>query len=697
MATHKVQGDHLDRQALIYVRQSTLMQVLKNTGSKIRQYDLGQRALELGWSPERIVVIDEDQGTSGTSFAERDGFEQVVAEVGLGRTGAVFCLEASRLARSCSNWYRLIEICALTRTLVVDEEGVYDPGQYNDRLLLGIKGAMSESELHWLHNRLMGGKLAKAQQGELRLPLPTGLIYDAANQVNLDPDEEVQQAVRLLFDLFEELGTATAVVKHFKRHGLLFPTRQWGGAEHGQLTWKPLGTGRVLAVLHNPTYAGAYAYGRSRSQSHIQTLPEQIHPRLVKHTRRLNNPEEWTFLLLDTHPGYITWEQFLRNRQRLDGNRTSRAEDRRGPAREGTALLQGIALCGRCGRRMTIRYLEDGLTPVYRCAQAYHQFGEPTCQSIRGDSIDTAVAQTFLTAMQPAQLEISLATLEQLEIQARQIDEQWQRRLERVRYEADLSRRRLFAVEPENRLVARNLERDWNEKLAEVERLEREYLTLTLPSALVVTPEERKRILALAQNLPAVWQADTTSYTERKQLLRFLIKDVTLSRQDTTIHIGIRWQTEALTELHIPRPKGGGEEHRTNPTVVARVRDLAPTHTDQQIAALLNQDGLTTGFGQRFTNRSVRWVRRQYDIPTGCPEAPSACPSGQRADGRYCTRATAELLNVSESTILSWCYAGRLDSVQAVPNGPRWVKLTPELIAALRKPTRRNPSNHSAK
>lgn len=694
MATHKVQDDHLDRQALIYVRQSTLMQVLKNTGSKIRQYDLTQRALELGWPPERIVVIDEDQGTSGTSFAERDGFERVVAEVGLGRTGAVFCLEASRLARSCSHWYRLIEICALTRTLVVDEEGVYDPGQYNDRLLLGIKGAMSESELHWLRNRLLGGKLAKARQGKLRLPLPTGLVYDAADQVSLDPDEEVQQAVRLLFDLFEELGTATAVVKHFRRHGLLFPTRQWGGVDHGQLTWKPLGTGRVLAVLHNPAYAGAYAYGRSQSQ--IQALPEQNH-RPVKQTRRLNSPEEWAFLLLEAHPGYITWAQFLRNQQRLDDNRTSQAEDRRGPTREGTALLQGIVLCGRCGRRMTIRYLQDGVTPVYKCCQAYHQFGEPTCQTIRGDDIDAAVTQTFLAAMQPAQLEISLATLEQLEAQARQIDEQWQHRLERVRYEADLNRRRLFAVDPENRLVARSLERDWNEKLAEVERLERKFLTLPQPTALLVSPEERQRILALAQDLPTIWHADTTTFTERKQLLRFLIKDVTLSRQDTTIWIGIRWQTEALTELNIPRPKREGAIQRTAPTVVARVRKLAPTHTDRQMATLLNQEGLTTGFGAPFTGPSVRWVRRQYDIPTGCPEAPSACPSGQRADGRYCTQTVARLLNVSESTILSWCQSGRLDSVQAVPYGPRWIKLTPELIAQFRKPTRRSRSGHSAK
>ena len=299
--------------------------------------------------------------------------------------------------------------------------------------------------------------------------------------------------------------------------------------------------------------------------------------------------------------------------------------------------------------------------------------------------------------MQPAQLEISLATLDQLEVQAQQIDEQWQRRLERVRYEADLSRRRLFAVEPENRLVARNLERDWNEKLAEVERLEREYLALPQLTALVISPEQRERILALAQDLPAIWQADTTTFTERKELLRLLIKDVTISRQDATIQIGIRWQTEALTELNIPQPKRSSDFRRTSPTVLERIRALAPTHTDRQIAALLNQEGLTTGVGQPFTGSKVRWIRRKYAIVTGCTEAPWTCPTGQRADGRYSTQTAAELLNVCDSTILRWCEAGRLDSLQAVPNGPRWIKLTPELIAELRKPTRRSLSAHSPK
>lgn len=362
LVAHKVQASHLERQALIYVRQSTLLQVRQNTGSKARQYDMAQRALELGWSREQIVVIDQDQGRSGTTAVGRDGFQHLVAEVGLGQAGAVFSLEASRLARSCSDWYRLIEICALTHTLVVDEDGVYDPGQYNDRLLLGIKATMSEAELHWLRNRLLGGRLEKARQGKLRLPLPTGLLYDTAGEVILDPDEEVQQAIRLVFELFDEWGTAMTVVRHFKQHKLLFPTRRWGGVRHGELSWNLLSQGRVLAILHNPTYAGAYAYGRS--QSRRQSVPDET-GQIEKRSRRLK-PDEWTFLLLETHPGYITWDQFQRNQQRLDDNRTSRAEDRRGIVRKGAALLQGIVLCGRCGRRMTVRYLDDGLTPVYK-------------------------------------------------------------------------------------------------------------------------------------------------------------------------------------------------------------------------------------------------------------------------------------------------------------------------------------------
>jgi DNA invertase Pin-like site-specific DNA recombinase len=682
----KIRPDHLDRQAIIYVRQSTLMQVRENTGSTARQYDLVPRALELGWPKESVRVIDQDQGQSGASAATRDGFQLLVAEVGLKHAGAVFCLEASRLARSCSDWYRLLEICALTDTLVVDEEGVYDPGQYNDRLLLGFMGTMSEAELHWLRQRLLGGKLAKAEQGALRFRLPVGLSHDPVGRVVLDPDAEVQAAVRLVFELFEQRGSGLAVVTHFNQHRLRFPTRLWGGGRDGELVWGPLRCARVWSILHNPLYAGAYVYGRTVTRT--QLVPGE-EPRIKGRTRQITR-DEWPIVLLEAHPGYITWEQFRHNQQRLDDNRTWRPEERRGATREGAALLQGIVLCGRCGRRMSVRYLQDGTTPSYWCNQAHTQHAARTCQTMRGDKIDEAVKQRFLEAIQPAQLEVSLAALDQVEALARRIERQWQLRQERARYEADLARRRCLAVEPENRLVARSLEREWDEKLAELEALERDHATWSKHSIRPLGPEDRQRILALAQDLPAVWHSPTTASTERKQLLRFLVRDVTLTRREKVITISIRWQTGALTTFDIPRLRKSWEVRRTNARAMALIRELAPDHTDRQIAARLNQESLSAGLGGGFTQSKVGYLRWAYGIATGCPEQPGACPSGRRGDGRYSAQKAAELLNVHVSTISEWCQQGRLDGIRTAPMGPRWIKLTPELIAELRKPVRRH-------
>jgi len=359
----KIRPAHLERQAFIYVRQSTLCQVREHTASTARQYDLAQRARDLGWPQEHITIIDQDQGHSGASTAGRDGFQSLIAEVGLGRAGAVLSLEVSRLARSSSDWYRLLEICALTDTLVIDEEGVYDPGQYNDRLLLGFKGTMSEAELHWLRNRLLGGKLEKAQHGALRFRPPAGFVFDPAGQVVFDPDEEVQQAVRLLFTLFAQSGSALAVVKHFAVHHLRFPTRGWGKRQGNELHWEPLTHTRVLEVLHNPAYAGTYVYGRTQTRTRL--LPGEA-PRVKGRTRRVAR-QDWPIVLHEQHPAYITWDQFLSHQQHLDDNRTFRPEDRPGAVREGVALLQGLVLCGQCGRRMRVRYLEDGTIPRYDC------------------------------------------------------------------------------------------------------------------------------------------------------------------------------------------------------------------------------------------------------------------------------------------------------------------------------------------
>jgi DNA invertase Pin-like site-specific DNA recombinase len=687
----KVRPDHLDRVAQVYVRQSTMIQVRENTASTARQYDLAGRARDLGWLPERIQVIDQDQGHSGASTAGRDGFQHLVAQVGLGRTGAVLSLEASRLARSCSDWYRLIEICALTNTLVIDEDGVYDPTLYSDRLLLGFLGTMSEAELHLIRSRLLGGKLKKASDGQLRFRPPTGLVYDLERRIVFDPDEHVQQAVRLVFDLFDRSPSALAVVKHFADHHLQCPTRLWGGSRHGQVIWRPLSNGRVLDILHNPEYAGAYVYGRTKTR--LACLPGE-EPKVKGRTRRVR-PEDWPFLIPGHHPGYITWDQFQRNQQRLDDNRTLPDQDRRGALREGLALLQGIVRCGRCGRRMSVRYLNNTSIPSYECNSYHTHFAGKTCQSIRGDEVDAAVARALLEAMRPAQFEVSMAAFDQIAAQARQLDRQWQLTLERARYEAELARRRFVAVEPENRLVARTLEREWNDRLAEIERMERDATLRPQLASRLVDPEERCRVLALAQDLSKVWHAPTTPQTARKQLLGYLIKDVTLCRGETTIQVAIRWQTEACTVLEVPRPRRSYEVRRTDPVIVAKIKVLALDHTDSQIASLLDQDGFRSGTGNRFTRNIIAQLRYSYSIISGCPEAPAACVEGYRADGRCSAKTAAEMLNVNVSTIADWCQSGTLDGIQSAPYAPWWIKLTPEIIAGLRKPTRRTWSRQS--
>lgn len=693
LQTAKIRPDHLERPAFVYVRQSTLFQVREHTASTERQYDLVQRAQELGWSPVSITMIDQDQGCSGASVAGRDGFQFLMAQVGLGQVGAVVSLEASRLARSCSDWYRLLEICALTDTLVIDEDGIYDPGEYGDRLLLGILGTMSEAELHWLRNRLLGGKLAKAEQGRLRMRPPAGLIYDPAGELVLDPDEEVQQAVRLAFALFEQTASALAVVKHFADHHLLFPDRLWGKARDGELVWRPLRHSRVLDLLHNPRYVGTYVYGRTQTR----TRPRPGEAARVKGRTRRVAPADWPIVRHNAHPGYITWEQFVRNQQQLDDNCTWPEGDRRGAVRAGNALLQGIVLCGRCGRRMTVRYTRNGTTPSYECNQMHKQQNGPTCQFVRGDGVDAAVARLFLEAIQPAQLEVSLATLAEIETQARQVERQWQLRLERARYEADLTRRRFVAVDPENRLVARTLERDWNEKLAAVEQLERESTTAPFATAPRLGTTERQQILALAEDLPAVWHASTTTAAERKHLLRLLLKDVTLTKNATTITIAVRWQTDACTTMEVPRPLRSCDARRTPVAVIEQIRAWSSDQTDRQIAARLNEEGWPPGCGGSFTTKKVQWLRYKYRIRSHCPEGPAACSQGQRGDGRSSARLAADVLNVTVSTVVDWCKAGRLDGIQTTPHGPWWIRLTPEAIAELRKPRRQYWKNRSAK
>ena len=613
----KVRPHHLDRVACIYVRQSTLAQVRHHRESTERQYGFVQRAEALGWPQNRVAIIDEDLGKSGTSAEGRGGFQRLVAEVCLGQIGAVFGLEISRLARSCADWYRLLELCGVARTLIVDDDGIYDPTDFNDRLLLGLKGTVSEIELHYLHQRLWGGKLHKARKGELALALPVGFVYDAAGVMRLHPDEQVQQSFRLLFDQFARLPSAHAVLRFFRDQGLQFPSRRESGRSASQILWRPLSYGRVLSVLPNPFYAGAYFFGR---RSERLAPPER---------RSISRPmAEWDVLLWEHHPGYIDRETFAMNQQKLAGNQTNGPwVATRGAVREGAALLQGLALCGRCGRRMSIRYPGRARGQgLYLCDADRTRHAGRTCQSVLSPPIDAAVGRAFLAAVRPAQLRLALRAFETIETERRRVAEQWQRQVERAQYEAERAHRQFDQVEPENRLVARTLEAEWNAKLEAAERCRQEAQRFLQANPPALTADDRDRITRLATDLPGLWAHPRTTAQDRKLLLRTLLADVTLTRDGLVDRVSVllRWKTGATSRLEVPHPTRGA---RTPAAVVERIRALAPRYSDATIARLLNREGLRTGKGRRFTAQAVSWVRFAHHLNAPQPARRQKTPN----------------------------------------------------------------------
>ncbi|MDE0380018.1 MAG: recombinase family protein, partial [Rhodospirillales bacterium] len=518
-AHQKVDTGHLSRDAYLYVRQSSLRQVFDHGESTRRQYALRDRAVALGWPTENIVVIDSDLGLSGAD-SDREGFKRLVAEVGMGRAGIVLGLEVSRLARNSTDWHRLIELCALSETLILDEEGVYDPGNFNDRLLLGFKGAMSEAELHMMRARLRGGIVNAAKRGELKIPLPVGLVYDPLGQVVLDPDPQVQHSLRLLFDTFARTGSARATMMHFRAENVLFPHRPPGGSHKGELYWKPLRTSRVLDALHNPRYAGAFVYGRTRSRRR---------PGGGIEARRAAR-EEWTVLLPDTHPGYITWERFEENERQLRNNAQSYGGQRRGPAREGPALLQGLAVCGVCGQNMGVHYhTRKGQTyPDYTCGdRARYDEAATGCQRISGAAIDRAVGELLVELMTPLTLDVALQVQDELAARAEEVDLWRAQRVQRAREEADLARQRFMQAHPDNRMVADVLEAEWNAKLRALGEAQHEFERRRGEPDQRLDDGQRQRILALASDFPRLWNDPATPHRERKRMARLLIEDVT--------------------------------------------------------------------------------------------------------------------------------------------------------------------------
>ena len=606
-AESKVTAEHLKRDAYLYIRQSSLRQVLENTESTERQYALRRRAIALGWHEEQIIVIDHDQGHSGASTLEREGFQRLVADVGLGKAGIVMGLEVSRLARNCADWHRLLEICALSHSLILDEDGLYDPAHYNDRLLLGLKGTMSEAELHVLKARLIGGMLNKAQRAELVIPLPIGLIYDEDQRVILDPDQQVQHTIRLFFETFERLGSAWASVQYFHQQGLSFPRR--GRAGSGEVAWQQLTYNIALDTLHNPRYAGAFCFGRTRTwkdatgKMHCQELPR----------------EQWRFLQKDVHPGYISWDQYLNNSQRLLDNHAGHGKPS-GPPREGPALLQGLVVCGKCGRLMTVRYHHRGdqLTPDYVCQRLCIDHADAVCATIPGAGIDQAVGKLLLESLSPLALEVALDV--QSEIQ-RRLDEARrlrQQQVQRAQYEADRARLRYMRVDPNNRLVADTLEGQWNEKLRLLAQAQEECGKQDRLDSAAITEEQKTKIRALASDLPKLWNDPKTADRERKRIVHLLLEDVTLRREQETREalVQLRFRSGATRELRVPLPKPSWMLKQTKAEVISEINRLLDTHTEEEIARQLNERGCCSGSGFAFSLRMVDRLRRDYHINT---------------------------------------------------------------------------------
>jgi DNA invertase Pin-like site-specific DNA recombinase len=647
-AESKVTSEHLQRRAYLYIRQSTLRQVLENTESTQRQYALRQRARALGWPEDQIVVIDHDQGQSGASTVDREGFQLLVTEVGLGKAGIVMGLEVSRLARNCADWHRLLEICALTHTLILDEDGLYDPGHFNDRLLLGLKGTMSEAELHVLSARLRGGVLSKAQRAELKVPLPVGLVYDHEQKVMLDPDQQVQNSLRHLFATFERTGSAWATVRALRREGVKFPRRGQAGA--GELTWGEPRYGAVRATLRNPRYSGTFCYGRTRTwrdaagQWHCQQVPR----------------DQWRFVRQEAHPGYVSWEQYQAHQAQLRANQQARGGGERkagGAAREGPALLQGLVLCGKCGRSMTLRYHQRGgrLRPDYVCRQQAGEQTLPVCQSVPGAEVDEAVGQLLVQSVTPLALEVALQVQEELQARLDEADRLRQQHVQRAQYETDQARVRYMRVDPNNRLVADTLETLWNDKLRSLAQAKEECEKQRRLDAQRLTDEQKAQVLALASDFPKIWNDPKTPDRDRKRMARLLLEDVTLRREQQVI-VQVRFQGGATHELRLPLPKPAWALWRTNPEAVAAIDQLLGEHTPLEIAHLLNQREWRSGWDCAFTQRMVIRLAKDHHLPTR--------DTRLRARGLLTPQEMAQLLDSKPSLVDYWREQGLLKGVR---------------------------------
>ncbi len=664
----KVTEAHRRRRVVVYVRQSSVGQVEHNVESAARQYALRERAIELGWPPAAIAVVDEDTGRSGASSDGRLGFKDLVAEVGLGHVGLILALETSRLARCSADWHRLLDLCALTGTLIGDADGVYSPGEFNDRLLLGLKGTMSEAELHLIRARLVGGLRNKAKRGELRLPLPVGLERDEDDRVVLCPDEQVRHAIERVFCLWQRLGSARQVVMELIAEDQQLPRRSVG---QRRIRWVRASYGAVHDFLTRPAYAGAFVFGRQRQEKRLDEHGEV-------RVRRIDVPlEEWSVCLPDHHPGYVTWDEYLATLKRLRANVRPRGEGG-GAAREGSALLQGLVRCGRCGRKMQVAYSgSDGTVGRYACVRGrdLHATGN-ACQTLGARRMDNAVAAAFLEAAAPAGIAATSAAVGDLEEQHEQRLTGQRLALERAEYEAERARRKFDACEPENRLVGRTLEHTLEQALSNVERERGTLAQLERARPTPLSDEERETLAVLARDLPRLWRAPPTTARDRKELLRTLISEVivTCHHDERRAVVEVCWEGGASTELTVPlNVRGPLELNRIGEDTLELIRRLAEHQPDWQIAGILNRQRRVTGTGLPFTQERVRSVRKRAGIP-------AAQPSGTGGEVVTIER-TADQLGVSAHTIRRWINNGLLPAEQTTPGAPWRIHLTDEIRA----------------
>ena len=645
----KVQPHHLERGAYLYIRQSSMRQVIENIESTKRQYALRSRATALGWRDDQIIVIDNDQGESGASAAWREGFQRLVTDVGMGRAGIVMGLEVSRLARNNADWHRLLEICALADTLILDEDGVYDSTSFNDRLLLGLKGTMSEAELHVLKARLRGGILNKVRRGEYRCVLPTGFVYDQAGNVVLEPDSQIRETIAHFFETFARVGSACQTVKVFRSEELRFPSRL---RNSDATIFRPLTASTAMRTLNNPRYAGAYVYGRRRYRRSADGKKKVL--------RKLQF-SEWLACIPNAHPGYITWERFQENLKILETNGRGYDLARASPPREGTALLQGRAVCGRCGRHFRVRYAarRGKLEAWYVCDRAHASGGEPNCQSIAGLPIDDAISALVAEKITPAAVELALEIRREIEARYEEADRLRSRAIERAQIEADLAQRRFMLVDPSNRLVANTLEGEWNEKLRVLVKAREERERGRQEDQLVLDEETHQRLVAMTTDFKKLWADPGTPNRERKRLLAHIIEDATLIKYPaegtTKVHIRFKGgKTETLTTLN---PKSSAQQVKTQPKIVELIDKLLDNHIYSGIADLLNTQGLRPGGsarrgkgGDRFTALRVAYLVHSYGLRSRYDRL--------RDRGMLTKQEAAAHLGIHEATLIRWTEYG---------------------------------------